>query len=278
LQIRFVFKAAGRELNGLESYLSFILDTGSKLRTAMQVLIDYAGYRVIACSLLPIGANTLVYGSNDAGRSVHADEVRMNALMREAGMWLNLKPHLVCRFGLFLHEVFSVFFSFSQVAGTEIYAPADVEGHVGKDNNYYVLDTARVFPPEQPPRYFSCLIVPARDIVTSVDLLTNGFDGMLQEIVGSSNLTSHAFSLGRVFFCTDENLPLNERCSKLSGKPCRGLAVIVPNGYKGKFLYNLLRREFVQSYPIPLSSDAFSGFGRHKFREHNDEVSILFFQ
>jgi hypothetical protein len=33
----FAAKAAGRELSGLESYLSFVLETGSKLRTAMQV-------------------------------------------------------------------------------------------------------------------------------------------------------------------------------------------------------------------------------------------------
>ena len=249
----FLKKAAGRELNGLESYLSFVLESGSKLRTALQVLIDFKGYRVIACSLLPIGANTLVYGSNDAGRTVHADDLRMTQLMKEAGMWLNLKPHLV--------------------AGTSLYGPADIEGHVGKDGNMYVLDTARVFPPEQPPRYFSCLIVPASGIVTSVDLPTNGFEASINEIIGSSSLITYRFSLGTIYSSSATGLELNQRCTALSEKQCFGIAVIVPNGFKGKFLYNLLRREFVQSYRIPLSSDAFSGFGCHNFREHNDEVA-----
>ena len=28
-----------------------------------------------------------------------------------------------------------------------LYAPTDIEGHIGKDNRFYVLDFARVFPP-----------------------------------------------------------------------------------------------------------------------------------
>jgi hypothetical protein len=33
------------------------------------------------------------------------------------------------------------------VGGQELCAPADIEGHLGTDGLYYVLDTARVFPP-----------------------------------------------------------------------------------------------------------------------------------
>lgn len=61
--------------------------------------------------------------------------------MERAGKWLNLKKHIV--------------------SGTEIYAPADIEGHVGKDGCFYVLDSARVFPPELPPRYFRALLIPS---------------------------------------------------------------------------------------------------------------------
>eukprot|EP01119_Soliformovum_irregulare_P020731 TRINITY_DN6771_c0_g1_i1.p1 TRINITY_DN6771_c0_g1~~TRINITY_DN6771_c0_g1_i1.p1 ORF type:complete len:1301 (+),score=414.07 TRINITY_DN6771_c0_g1_i1:81-3983(+) len=39
-------------------------------------------------------------------------------------------------------------------------------------------------------------------------------------------------------------------------------------------LYNLLRPEFVGKYPIPLSSDALSGFGRHDKDIHNEEVKL----
>lgn len=67
----FAAKAAGRELQGLQAYLSYILHSQEPLYTAMQLLVDYQGYRLIASSLLPIGSTTLKYGSNDAGRTVN---------------------------------------------------------------------------------------------------------------------------------------------------------------------------------------------------------------
>ncbi len=213
----------------------------------MQMLIDYGGYRLIACSLLPIGSTTLVYGSNDAGRTVHADCLPLNNMLKQAGKWLNLKPHIV--------------------AGTEIYGPADIEGHVGKDGNYYVLDTARIFPPEQPPRYFQGLIVPPSGFVRCIHLPTAGFEPTVKEVVGAAAdaaLATESFVLGTMYFLRSPNGAPNPRCERLCGRPTFGDTVIVPNGYKGKFLYNLLRREFVQTYTVPLSSDAFSGFGRHK--------------
>jgi hypothetical protein len=41
---------------------------------------------------------------------------------------------------------------------------------------------------------------------------------------------------------------------------------------KRSVLYNLLRPEFVASYPKPLSSDALSGFGKHDSESHNSEI------
>eukprot|EP01090_Pellita_catalonica_P018797 TRINITY_DN6182_c0_g1_i1.p1 TRINITY_DN6182_c0_g1~~TRINITY_DN6182_c0_g1_i1.p1 ORF type:complete len:798 (+),score=103.87 TRINITY_DN6182_c0_g1_i1:52-2394(+) len=42
---------------------------------------------------------------------------------------------------------------------------------------------------------------------------------------------------------------------------------------KGSFMFRLLRGEFVSKYPIPLSSDAFSFFGKHDCATHNHEVT-----
>jgi len=41
---------------------------------------------------------------------------------------------------------------------------------------------------------------------------------------------------------------------------------------KGCHLYKLLRPELVKSNPVPLSSDAFSSFGRPNQKEHNEYV------
>lgn len=44
-------------------------------------------------SILPVGNDTIIYGSCDAGRTVHATDPELNALMREAGEKQNLKAH-----------------------------------------------------------------------------------------------------------------------------------------------------------------------------------------
>jgi hypothetical protein len=51
--------------------------------------------------------------------------------MEKAGIILNLKAHYV--------------------QNVIIYGPGDIEGHLGYDGNYYVVDFGRTFPPEAPP-------------------------------------------------------------------------------------------------------------------------------
>lgn len=57
-------KVAGHELRGVVS----IHDCGvSGLLTPLLALVDLKGFRLIAISLLPISAETLIYGSADGG-------------------------------------------------------------------------------------------------------------------------------------------------------------------------------------------------------------------
>jgi hypothetical protein len=99
--------------------------------------------------------------------------------MKRAGEQLNIKGHYgglnpsTCKF---------------------IYGPTDIEGHLGMDNRYYVLDFARAFPPT------------------------------------------------------------------------------VEEDIQSTFLYKLFRPEFIKNYRIPLSSDAFSKFGKLNRAENNKEV------
>ena len=245
----FASKAAGRELQGLRSYLQWIVSEGGKLYTALFCLVDYAGYRVIASSMLPIGGDTLVYGSCDGGRTV-MNAMFLRATMRDAAKWLNIKAH--------------------KSANELIYAPTDIEVHNGRDGCLYILDTARVLPPEQPPRFFQALLIPCDDVAISIDLPTQGLEKSIASIIPEPHKRA-TFLLGTVYSCKAES-ELNEKVSMLVGMDVFGDCLIVPAGYKGKFLYNLLRLEFCQNYSKPLSSDAFSGFGRHNFRAHNDEV------
>lgn len=233
-------KAAGNELRGLIGYFNCEIE---ELNLPLMALVDYRGFRVIAMSILPVSPDTIIYGSCDAGRNIHARDEEFNALMARAAKKLKLKPHL-CRIatpkdtlpihkeesehnGLVINDMekipllgSGVFSSKSEGSLSDtsnsssllnssrtiqsfgtleeyLYSPADLEGHRGLDEKYYLLDFSRVLPPETPnPRF------------------------------------------------------------------------------KNSHLSRLLRLEFVQQYAKPLCPDAFSGFIRTSDFEsiHNDEI------
>jgi hypothetical protein len=94
-------------------------------------VIDYRGYRVVALSVLPISSTSIIYGSPDAGNTVHAFDDEFNIKMEQAAAKLNLKPHKVG-----VHQ-------------TIICGPGDIEGHKSQeDGKYYVVDYARLMPPQ----------------------------------------------------------------------------------------------------------------------------------
>ena len=62
--------------------------------------------------------------------------IEMSSLMEKVAGVLNLKGH-ICTNRDATQEVF-------------LHGPADLEGHLGNDGRYYLLDFARLFPPEPP--------------------------------------------------------------------------------------------------------------------------------
>jgi len=161
-------KAAKNELKGLEAYSTMY---SGNLSFPMMAVIDYKGYRLVAMSVLPVNKQTIKYGSNDSGVTIHADIPEINQKMEFVAKQLNLKGHMT---GL------------RRDAKKMIYGPGDIEAHLGTDGRHYVLDFGRVFPPEDPS------------------------------------------------YRNDPN--------------------------KRSVFYNLLRPEFVKSYPKPLCSDAFTSW------------------
>lgn len=100
----------------------------------LMALIDYKGFRMTAQALLPLSDHSLVYGSKDAGKHVLMKHAPFNKCMEEVAKVLNLAPHMVGP----SHEL------------VRLHAAVDIEGHVGMDNRFYLLDLARSFPPEAP--------------------------------------------------------------------------------------------------------------------------------
>jgi hypothetical protein len=169
----------------LKGLIHYSLANIPGLHFPLMSLIHYMGYCLIAMSLLPIGKDSLKYGSSDAGKTMHFDVPAINEKMKAAGEALNLKGHIA---GL------------SKYQSNLCYGPGDIECHLGKDGRFYVLDFARTFPPE----------------------------AVLQDSLAE----------------------------------------------KGQILFKLLRPELVQSNTVPLSSDAFTGFGMSDplHKTHNREV------
>ena len=116
--------------------------------------------------MLPLDANSLIYGSGDGAKTIKKEDKNFNKLMKQVGAKLNLKKHQV------RHIIFNSLSSLSHTTITKVgfgavtkrlYAPADIEGHLGKDGRYYLLDTARLFPAEPPARNLTGLLIHAYD-------------------------------------------------------------------------------------------------------------------
>jgi len=149
------------------------------LHFPLMCLIYYRGFCLEAMSIVPIGEDTIVYGSADAGETIYEAPMATENLALISSK-LNLKGHWVERSG-------SKYF---------MYLATDVEYHDGYDGKHYLVDLSRLMPPE----YFEEMTVP------------------------------------------------------------------------GQHLFRLLRPELVRENEVPLSSDAFSGFGYHNCDIHNAEV------
>lgn len=123
-------KAFSHELKGVEYYMQAPV---SEIHYPLLARIDFKGFRVIAIALLPINKDTLVFGSADGGKTVLGGSEIVSNMMRDIGSHLNLRLHQVNR------------------DGVTMASPGDIEVHLGTDGRFYMLDFARVFPPEAPP-------------------------------------------------------------------------------------------------------------------------------
>lgn len=104
-------------------------------------LVDYMGFRIIAMSLLPIDKSTLVYGTNDGGIKIHNSNMKLSEHMKQAAEIINIRNH-ICGLRAM---------SGARLRGwKELCAPADLEGHLGTDGHFYLIDFARTLPPESP--------------------------------------------------------------------------------------------------------------------------------
>ena len=93
----------------------------------------------MAMSVLPVNRTTLIYGTSDGGIHVHNKNEVFSQKMQKMNQRLNLKAH-TCG---------------AQKRKTKVlYSAADVEGHLGLDGEFYLLDFSRTLPPVRPDSRF----------------------------------------------------------------------------------------------------------------------------
>lgn len=112
-----------------------------KICVPLMVTIDFRGWRLTALSVLPISKKSLIYGSSDGGKTVLNRIFEFNSEMEAVAKKLNIKGHYIKQT------------SKKNAQKIMLHAPADIEGHLGTDQRYYLIDFARVFPPTSTQPY-----------------------------------------------------------------------------------------------------------------------------
>lgn len=84
-------RVAGHDLLGFNC---FVASNVEEINTPLVCLLDYRGFRLIAMSLLPIGRDTLAYGSDDAGARIKTDP-QIHSILLKSSQWMNTAEHEV---------------------------------------------------------------------------------------------------------------------------------------------------------------------------------------
>lgn len=107
----FAAKAAGHELKGAAAVFAaterlrspcvsaniFNAREAFHMHVPLMAVLDVHGFRLHAVAALPIGHETLCYGSDNGGRDVVASDKTMATAMAALGQALHLKPHTLGR-------------------------------------------------------------------------------------------------------------------------------------------------------------------------------------
>jgi hypothetical protein len=133
-------KAAAHDLRGATAFVQYGQagqpEGSGGVSVSLQTLVDYAGFRLQAMQMLPIGQGSLIIGSGDACETLPKAEPAACAQFKIVADKMGLAEHSIrVKVGGNWERV-------------RLHFGADVEGHRGKDDRLYVLDTARTFPPE----------------------------------------------------------------------------------------------------------------------------------
>eukprot|EP01125_Pyxidicula_operculata_P015664 TRINITY_DN5340_c2_g1_i1.p1 TRINITY_DN5340_c2_g1~~TRINITY_DN5340_c2_g1_i1.p1 ORF type:complete len:1424 (-),score=265.73 TRINITY_DN5340_c2_g1_i1:99-4370(-) len=124
-------KAASHEIRSLSELMNCHTPG---IHFPLMALLTYCGHKILVSSIVPIKSKTtLIYGSSDQKEVIK--NPYFAEIMKFLGTRLNLKEHIVI--------------DRKTKERVSIMGPIDLEGHIGSDGRFYLIDTARLFPPEE---------------------------------------------------------------------------------------------------------------------------------
>ena len=131
-------KVASHELKATNLLFEMSLKNG--ILIPLIALIDFRGYRISGSAILPINSETIQFGSNDAGKTIHFNlQENIKKKYFQICKKINLKSHQVKSKST--KEIFTII------------GPIDLEIHKGKDEKYYLVDLSRLIPPQPSNKY-----------------------------------------------------------------------------------------------------------------------------
>lgn len=285
----FAMKACSHELKSASAIrLTGLLDIAPPLIAQ----VDYLGFRLFGVCRFPLKTDeTLHYGSADAGKTfVDRFPHSANRRMRYIGQYLNISPHW-----------------FGNESGrlNIAYGPVDAEIHLLPENYNAWMGVVNSIDTEFVDRedkiigkYYNELVLKEYEQFEDFD-----HDKSQQEYLDFKQSTQRIpqqSQEGIEKTADDEVIALSEEFENRIKMPKQieqrraftrskyvaiDLARIFPpeppsvgkeQGLKRPHLFRLLRPELVRISPFPLSSDAFTGFGRVDMDVHNHRVRYIF--
>jgi len=165
-----------------------------QLKLPLMALIDYRGFRLVAMSKLPIDPpRSIVHGSANAGITIHSSNSELRGHLRRTAEILNLQTHVVGEGN----------------QRCSISTALDVEGHIGSEGKFYLVDFSRTLPCV-PPRERFCnlyeLFRPEFVKDCEVPLCPDAYSGFIKDESQKAKYVSEIESGYKIL--TEKKIPL----------------------------------------------------------------------
>eukprot|EP01130_Rhizamoeba_saxonica_P006885 TRINITY_DN2762_c0_g1_i1.p1 TRINITY_DN2762_c0_g1~~TRINITY_DN2762_c0_g1_i1.p1 ORF type:complete len:821 (+),score=142.00 TRINITY_DN2762_c0_g1_i1:65-2527(+) len=263
----YAMKSSGHEIKALNEILPIC---SKEIHFPMTSMINYYGFRIIAAANIPISKESIKYGSNDSGETVHNSCEKLNKIIEDIAEKLYLKEHVVS-YNVSSDENLK-----------KLYFPVDAEGHLGEDERYYLVDLQRLFPAEKKFSRSHAVMIDVDRNYHPISILRKGLEKNICNVLGCNSYTIKICTERMlIMYLPDENdeIDRNDIASWIIKEDIYGKVLVIHGEEKrtpaNEYLYYMLRPEWLKRNHLPVSSDVYTKFGQYNSDIHEKDVEKL---